>query len=156
MAPSYKPHIELGPTALMGFSPPCLVASGQPEWAHCAGVVVVVVWGGLGILPRSRDGEALGAALEYLLECIPQLLVCVLRERVQILPHGAREENRVLGTEGGTKRERMGERKRAFFLNGAASRLKGLRQALQSCRIQEGGATTANLPHNNAISDKFK
>lgn len=38
--------------------------------------------------------------LEYLSQCIPQVLVCVLAERVQILPHGAREEDRVLHGDG--------------------------------------------------------
>ncbi len=54
--------------------------------------------------PGPGEGESFRATLEYLLECIPQVLICVLPERVQILPHGAREENWVLWIDGYRKR----------------------------------------------------
>lgn len=54
--------------------------------------------------PCVGEGESFRATLEYLLECIPQVLICVLSERVQILPHGAREENWVLWINGYKKR----------------------------------------------------
>lgn len=49
-------------------------------------------------------GESFRATLEYLLECIPQLLICVLPERVQILPYGVREEDRFLWIDGYRRR----------------------------------------------------
>lgn len=60
--------------------------------------------GDRGIPPWAGEGESFRATLEYLLECIPQVLICVLSERVQILPHGAREENWVLWIDGYRKR----------------------------------------------------
>ena len=90
MVPSYKPHIELGPMAPNGISPHDLWRAGEAEWQHCAG--------GQRDPPLGRgEGESFRDTLEYLLECIPQVLICVLAERVQIHPHGARKENRVLG-----------------------------------------------------------
>lgn len=49
-------------------------------------------------------GESFRATLEYLLECIPQLLICALPERVQILPYGVREEDRFLWIDGYRRR----------------------------------------------------
>lgn len=72
------------------------MASREAEWQHCTG--------DRGIPPGPVRGESFRATLEYLLECIPQVLICVLPERVQILPHGAREENRVLWIDGYRKR----------------------------------------------------
>lgn len=63
-----------------------------------------IVQGDRGIPPWAGKGESFRATLEYLLECIPQVLICVLLERVQILPHGARKENWVLWIDGYGKR----------------------------------------------------
>lgn len=63
-----------------------------------------IVRGDRGIPPWAGEGESFRATLEYLLECIPQVLVCVLAERVQILPHGAREETRIPRRDGYRKR----------------------------------------------------
>lgn len=78
-------------------------------------------------------GESFRATLEYLLECIPQLLICVLPERVQILPYGVREEDRFLWIDGYRRRRpwplkimtrgKTSERvKTPFFRAGAAAR----------------------------------
>ncbi len=96
MVPSYKPHIELGPMALMGFPP--MTCGEQGGW------MAALYRRTEGSPPGPGEGESFRATLEYLLECIPQVLICVLPERVQILPHGAREENWVLWIDGYRKR----------------------------------------------------
>lgn len=72
------------------------MASRKAEWQHCTGGQRDPPWAG--------EGESFRATLEYLLECIPQVLICVLPERVQILPYGAREEDRFLWIDGYRKR----------------------------------------------------
>lgn len=84
-----------------------------------------------GIPPWASEGESFRATLEYLLEHIPQVLICVLRERVQILPHSAHEENWILWIDGYRKRRPWPVK---IMIRGR--RMKGLRQALQSTARQ--------------------
>lgn len=66
---------------------------------------MAALYGGTEGSPLGRAmGESFRATLEYLLECIPQLLICALPERVQILPYGVREEDRFLWIDGYRRR----------------------------------------------------
>lgn len=96
IVPRYKPHIELGPMALMGFPPHDLWRAGRLNGS--------IVQGDRGIplgLARENHSEPRWSTSWSAFHRSSS--VCCLKG-VQILPHGAREENRVLWIDGYRKR----------------------------------------------------
>lgn len=70
-----------------------------PNWGAglLNGGIVLEVWGHGGRGQSDLPMGGWGRFIQYLLQGVPQVLVCVLAEGVQVLPHGPSEEHGILG-----------------------------------------------------------